>query len=150
MLSVAVIAMLGWRLDKERPWEIFHQEEGRYVSAAPAETETTIKSPELCLSGVFIHTRFFSLKKSHFCLQGIFGSRVDDGLAPLVSPLWTVKPDLFQVFVYLMVLILNLLSQGSGRDPQSVDGCRHHSLPLCDLAVLPWQRGAEVQLAESL
>lgn len=46
MLSVAVIAMLGWRLDRERLWVIFHQEEGRYVSAAPAEVK--FKSPEFC------------------------------------------------------------------------------------------------------
>lgn len=52
MLSVAVVAMLGWSLDKERLWELFHQEEGRYVSAAPAETETTIKSPEFCWKSV--------------------------------------------------------------------------------------------------
>uniref|UniRef100_H3C6L6 Transmembrane protein 220 n=1 Tax=Tetraodon nigroviridis TaxID=99883 RepID=H3C6L6_TETNG len=32
MLSVAVVAMLGWRLDRERLWEIFHQEEGREFS----------------------------------------------------------------------------------------------------------------------
>lgn len=43
MLSAAVVAMLGWRFDKERLWEVFHQEEGRYVSAAP-----TISSPGLC------------------------------------------------------------------------------------------------------
>lgn len=48
MLSIAVIAMLGWRLDREHLWEIFHQEEGRYVPAAPAETEVKIKSPEFC------------------------------------------------------------------------------------------------------
>lgn len=29
MLSVAAVAMLGWRLDKERLWELLQQEEGR-------------------------------------------------------------------------------------------------------------------------
>lgn len=92
MLSVAVVAMLGWRLDRERLWVIFHQEEGRYVSRILLEGSWQRGS-----LAVFIHTRFFSVKKSHFCLQGIFGSRVDDCLASLVSPLWTVKSALFQV-----------------------------------------------------
>lgn len=36
-------------------------------------------------------------KVSFFCLEGVFGSGVDDRLARLVSPLWTVKSNLFQV-----------------------------------------------------
>lgn len=52
--------------------------------------------------------------------------------------------------LYLYCLTLLLLSQGSSRAPQSVDGGRHHGFPLRGLDVFPRQPGAEVKLADSL
>lgn len=78
MLSGAFVAMLVWRLERERLTELFQQEEGRY---------TVLLFTPLCL---------YVLRSVHFIsvfspLKRIVWSHVDGCLASPVSPLWKVK-----------------------------------------------------------
>lgn len=86
MISSAVVAMLGWGLYRDHRRDVLQQEEGRYPShfSCTSVRAVVIWNEEGAESPVKKNN------DSNICLQRVFWSDGDGGLAAPVSPLWKV------------------------------------------------------------